>query len=230
MKTQRKLLIGGIVVAIVTLALFAVASVLVPVLLGPGVKTEELSTSRAQAATTEVNGTWLVQPGSLPNYTSVGFTFEELLPSDRRTTSGSTRGVRGSIEVRDNKLLSGRIEVDMTSLSTDTERRDVSIKNRIFHTDKFPIASFEVTSETDLSEIPADGLTGEASVTGKLTIMGNSQTLTQPFTFLRSGDELIASATIPINRLDYGVETPEFVAAKIAEEGELNILINFTQQ
>ena len=40
---------------------------------------------------------------------------------------------------------------------------------------------------------------------------------------------MIVAGDIPINRLDYGVETPELVAAKIAEEGEVNVRINMTK-
>ena len=67
------------------------------------------------------------------------------------------------------------------------------------------------------------------TLTGDLTIMGATNSVTQTFEVARSGDNLIIAGDIPINRLDYGVDTPEFVAAKIAEEGEINIRINLAK-
>ena len=46
----------------------------------------------------------------------------------------------------------------------------------------------------------------------------------------RSGDRLVVAGDIPINRLDYGVETPELVAAKINEDGEVNVRVNLTKE
>ncbi|AKK05905.1 hypothetical protein CMUST_07900 [Corynebacterium mustelae] len=225
MDRKRKPLIIGTVAAVILLATFAVATVLIPVFQGPGVKTGELDPRNATAATTEIDGAWKVVYGDAPNISSVGFTFKELLPSDARTTSGSTRGIRGNATISDATLTSGRIEVDMTSLSTDTERRDINVRQKIFETDSYPSANFEVTENVDLSNIPDDATVAEVTVTGDLTIKGKTNTVTSQYKVLRDGNKLTLSTTIPINRLDFGVETPEFVAAKIAEDGELNILI-----
>ena len=70
---------------------------------------------------------------------------------------------------------------------------------------------------------------GSVELTGELTIHGKTNDITQEFDVARSGDHLIVAGDIPINRLDYGVETPELVAAKIAEEGEVNVRINMTK-
>ena len=111
--SSRKLIIGGFLAAIVALSLFALATVLIPLLQNPGVRTGQLDASQAKPASTSVDGTWAVVRGYAPNQSSVGYTFPEVLPSDRRITSGSTQGVGGSAEIIDGKVVSGEIEVEV---------------------------------------------------------------------------------------------------------------------
>ena len=47
------------------------------------------------------------------------------------------------------------------------------------------------------------------------------------FQAVRDGDKLTVSTVLRFNRLDYGVKTPEFIAAKVSEEGDLNVLLTF---
>ena len=86
-----------------------------------------------------------------------------------------------------------------------------------------------MTQPADVSAVPEDGSVGTVELTGELTIHGTTNEVTHEFDVARSGDRLIVAGDIPINRLDYGVETPELVAAKIAEEGEVNVRINMTK-
>ena len=44
---------------------------------------------------------------------------------------------------------------------------------------------------------------------------------------MRDGDKLTVSTVLRFHRLDYGVKTPEFIAAKVSEEGDLNVLLTF---
>ena len=45
-----------------------------------------------------------------------------------------------------------------------------------------------------------------------------------------SGEQITIASTLEINRLDYGVKPPEFVAALINEEGEVNIRLTFEKE
>ena len=194
MDTRRKPIIIGGVVIIVLLAVFALGTVVMSLLSTPGVHTPELNADNAKPASTDVGGEWQVVTGDAPNISSVGFTFDEILPSDKRTTSGSTQAVRGTITVDDVTLQpGGRIEVDMTSINTDTQRRDVNVR----------------------------------TVPGKLTIKGETREVKPEFQAVRDGDKLTVSTVLRFNRLDYGVKTPEFIAAKVSEEGDLNVLLTF---
>lgn len=226
---KRTLLIVAVSAFVVIAVVVAMVPLFITLFMGGGVKTEGINAERVSAASTDINGEWQVsnKPGS--NFSSAGFTFEEVLPGERRSTSGSTQGVDGFATIEDGTLAAGQITVDMKNLSTDSEKRDESVRRRIFHTDEFPEATFTVTEPADVSAVPDDGTIGSVELTGDLTIHGNTNAITQRFDVARSGDRLIVAADIPINRLDYGVETPELVAAKIDEEGEVNVRVNLSK-
>ncbi|MDO4908561.1 MAG: YceI family protein [Corynebacterium sp.] len=195
-----------------------------------GLKTASLDDTQALAASTDVNGDWNVIDGSGPNRTSVGYTFHELLPGQSIDTSGSTNNVTGDVKVENNQLTSGKIVVDMTTLKTDQEKRDINVRSKILHTDDYPTATFEVTSPVDLSSLPGDGTSGHVTIQGNLTIMATTKPVTADFKVLRTGTRVILGTTIPFDRTEFGVDTPEFVAAKIDTQGELNVLITMEKQ
>lgn len=225
MNKKQKPIVFGVAALVVILALIALFTVLVPLFTGPGVKTGTLDTANSKPAATELDGQWEVVYGDAPNISSVGFTFEEVLPGERLTTSGSTRTVQGEVTIEAQHLQYGSIVVDMTTINSDREKRDINVRNKIFETDEFPQATFEADPGTDLSGLPEDGTAGQVSVPGTLTIKGKSKHIEPVFDVVRDGEKISMSSTVAINRLDFDVVPPDFVAAKIAEQGELNILL-----
>lgn len=225
MDRKRKSLIIVVGAIVVLLGLFTVATVVYPLLNSPGLKTEELDASNAQPATTDIDGEWRIVYGNKPNFSSVGFTFEEILPGEQQVTSGSTNALQGGATIENETLESGRVVVDMEQVGTDQEKRDINVRNKIFNTNEYPEAVFEVSEPVSLSDVDEDANVSEIQVPGKLTIKGVTKDVEPTFKVVRSGEQLILSTIIHINRTDFGVETPDFVAARIAENGEVNVLL-----
>ena len=73
--------------------------------------------------------------------------------------------------------------------------------------------------------MPDDGTAANVEVPGRLTIRGVTNDVAVPLQVMRHGDHVLMSGTLEINRLDYNVRTPDFVAAKVDENGELNLRI-----
>lgn len=230
MPRNRKVVVTIFVTAIVLIAVIGVAPAVFSAFSGPGVKTEGLTADHAKPATTDVDGTWTVRKNKGDNATSVGYTFPEVLPGDRRVTSASTQEVVGQAVIEAGKLKSADISIDMTGLSSDNERRDVNVRNKIFATDEYPTATFALTEPVDVSSVPEDATVGQVTLNGDLTIRGETEPVTADFDVLRDRDRVVIAGTIPINRLDFGVETPEFVAATIAEDGEINIRLTLRKE
>jgi probable secreted protein len=80
-----------------------------------------------------------------------------------------------------------------------------------------------VSTPVDITGVPDNGEPGTVTVTGMLNLHGVEKEVTAEFDVLRTGNRLVIAGTVPINRIDFGVETPDFVAAKVDEDGELNI-------
>lgn len=92
---KRRILIIAVSIFIVVAVVVAMVPLLMNLFMGNGVKTEGIESKEVSAASTAIDGEWQVtnRPGS--NSTSAGFTFDEVLPGERRTTSASTQGVTG---------------------------------------------------------------------------------------------------------------------------------------
>ncbi len=227
MTRKNKIIITIFSIAIVLCVLLAIVPTLYSVVMGSGVKTEPLDASNAKPATTEVDGYWNVVHGKGKNTSAAGFTFDEILPSDARSTSGTSYEVNGFVTVTNKTLTTGKVEVNLEALQSDTDKRDSNVRRTILETDKYPLASFEITKPADVSQLPADGTPGKVELTGNLTIHGQTQELTHTFDAVRDENAVIVSGTVPLRRMDFGVTSYEFLAAKIAELGELNIRIYF---
>lgn len=221
----RKSVLTLIAVAVVALAIIVVGPVLYRVFTSEGVRTGDVDLSKVEPATTDRNGHWLIVGGDNSNNTSVGYTFNEILPGSKRTTSGSTHFVTGDFTVENDQLTAGNIIVDMNTLNSDIERRDINVRMDIFATDQFPEAKFEVSKPVDLSKVPDDGSQVDVEIPGRMTIRGVTNDVTVAMKVLRSKNAVMLTGDLPINRLDYNVRTPQFVAAKIDENGELNLRI-----
>ena len=224
---NRKLVITFFIVIIVLLTLVAFVPLVISLVSGRGVQTEGVNASHAKAAEVELDGDWTVTKGKPDNHTSVGFTFHEVLPAEKKDTSGSTTAVSGDATIENNVLEQGTITVDMDELTTDKKVRDQNMKSKLFETTTYPEATFTVTKPVDLSAVPDDGTIGKVSLTGDLTIKDQTHEVTEYFDVLRDGKELVVGGDIPINRTDYDVNTPELIAAKIDEDGFINIRISF---
>ena len=222
---NRKLVITIFVVLIVLLTAVAIGPMVYSLLKGAGVKTEPVSADGAKAASTELDGTWEVAKGRANNHTSVGFTFNEVLPAEKTTTSGSTTEVTGQADISDSTLKTATVTVDMDELTTDKKVRDQNMKSKLFEVDEFPVATFTLTEPADLSAVPDDGSTATVPLTGDLTIHGETKQVTNNFQVVRDADTVVLGGDIPVNRLDYGVETPEMIAAKISEVGAVNVRV-----
>lgn len=194
-----------------------------------GVKTGPLTADGAKPASTPLDGSWSVAKGRAKNHTSVGFTFDEVLPAERTSTSGSTTDVTGQAEISGSILESATVTVNMDALTTDKKVRDQNMKSKLFKTSDFPESSFTLTKPASLADVPADGTIGSVKLTGDLKIKDKTQEVTHEFDVLRDGDGIIIGGDIPIKRLDYNVETPDLLAAKVAEDGEINLRISLSK-
>ena len=163
-------------------------------------------------------GRWAVQEGS-----EAGYRVREKLarlpaPSDAVGRTGKVTGDIMLSGTEGNYAVSEiNVEVDMTSLTSDSPRRDNAFRDRGLETDRFPTATFRSREPVDL---PAGLRAGERLslvLHGALTIHGVTRHVSIPVEArLMSGSvEVAGSLIIPL--ADFGI-TPPNVANIVSAE------------
>ena len=227
---NRKLIVSIFVILIVASTALALGPLAFSLIMGRGVHTEPINAEKGPAAPTAVDGERHVAQAAAMNHASAGTANAEILPADKRTTSGSTKHVTGQATIQDGIVEEARIAVDMTSLTTDKKVRDQNMKTKLFEVTKYPESTFTLTEPADVSAVPDDGSLATVPLSGDLTIHGQTKSVTQDFQVVRDGDTIILGGDIPINRLDFDIETPEMIAARISETGEINVRVTFEKK
>lgn len=183
-----------------------------PVSLADSRVRDEQAPSDGPATDFDPVGRWAVQEGS-----EAGYRVREKLarlpaPSD---AVGRTTGVSGDFTVSgadgDYSISNITVEVDMTRLRSDSDRRDNALRERGLETDRFPTASFTNTGTVDLPDDVSPGQPLEFLLDGDLTIHGVTRRVSIPVQAELSYDtiEVVGSLTIPM--ADFDIEPPNVV-------------------
>jgi polyisoprenoid-binding protein YceI len=123
---------------------------------------------------------------------------------------GRTSAVTGQLLITGTTLDSATFEVDLTSVSSDDDRRDNQFRTRIMDTSSFPTATFVLTEPVDLTSVPADLEEVTVSATGELTLRGVTNEVTFDLTARRNGEAIEVNGTIPITFADYEIPDASF--------------------
>ncbi len=131
-------------------------------------------------APASLDGSWQVNTslGSMNDFSSswVGYRVQEQLAGvGGHTAVGRTPKVTGSLTLAGSTVSAVSITADLTVLASDSAQRDDQLRRQAIETDKFPTATFKLTSPIALGSLPADGATVGATATGDLTIHGVDQ-------------------------------------------------------
>jgi polyisoprenoid-binding protein YceI len=241
--TSRK----GIWIAVAVAAVIAVA-VVGAFALGVfgGDEPEEVALSSPTAEATDTasdgggetgsaDGTWVVDAtsGSLADGTSTfaGYRIDEELGGvGTNTAVGRTQDVEGSMTVEGTTIAELSVTVDMTTLTSDDDRRDGQLAERGLETASFPTATFELTEPIELDEVPTQGQTITAEAGGDLTLHGVTNEVTVPIEARWDGDTIEAVASFEVALAGYDIEPPVgFLVLSIAETGTVEMHLLFVR-
>lgn len=229
-EAMRKGLLALFVVACVALAVGLVAPPVYKLLSSRGLQTASIAEGSGEPASVGIDGNWSVVSGAGPNRSQAGYTFDEVLPGQRKSTSGRGEDVTGSLTVADGKISAGKITVNVKTIGSDVEKRDINVRRHILDTDDYPEATFEVTTPVDISGLPDNGTVDTVKLTGDLTLHGKTRSVTAELKVLRTGKYVIVEGELPVVRADFDLNSPEFVASQIAKEGTIDLLLVFAQK
>src|SRR5437667_2329220 len=174
-------------------------------------------------------GTWTVGSGSQAGY-RVRETLAALsAPSD---AVGRTTAVTGTLTLT--QAASGYsvdaadFSVDVSKLTSDQSRRDQRIHSQGLESDRYPTATFKLTSPIALTADATSGHTIHVSATGDLTIHGVTKSVTVPIDAQLTGSkiELVGSITFPFSQ--FGMTPPSiggFVSVENNATMEFQLLL-----
>lgn len=135
---------------------------------------------------------------------------EELAGQGAAEAVGETRAIIGTIlfDAEGNPQACSRLDVDLRTLQSDEVRRDNYLYSNTLETERFPLATFVLTSVEELEGSLADGEETTFSLVGELTMHGVTNLVAWDVTATRDGDTLSGSAVTRFNMADYNIEEP----------------------
>jgi polyisoprenoid-binding protein YceI len=176
-------------------------------------------------ATGPLNGTWAAGSGSGAEYR-----VEEDLFGQRHLAVGRTSKVTGSITITGATVTSGRVVVDMSSISSGNAGRDTVFRDHLLDTSSHPDATFTLTRAIDLDSIPSDGATITEPAVGTLEMRGVTRPVTFPLQAKRTGDQLAVTGDLTVRFGQWHIPDPSFAITKVSPTGDIDLLVLFQQQ
>jgi len=171
-------------------------------------------------AITNLDGTWKVASGSIVRYR-----VKETLFGQSGTAVGSTTAVTGQFALTGATVPTASFTVDMTKVSSAKSIRDSQFQGRIMDTASFPTATFVLGRAIDLGRIPGEGVVVTPKATGRLTLHGNTKTISITLNTERTGNVVKVNGSVPITFSDYGIDNPSGGPASVGNTGTLEFLL-----
>lgn len=172
------------------------------------------------ASDVDLAGEWTVASGSY-----AGYRVDEVLNGGDVTVTGRTEDVTGTVSSDGTTITAATIVVDLTTVATDNGNRDEYFRETALQTDTYPEATFTLTEPITGIESLADGGTVTATVTGELTLHGQTVPVTAEVEAALNGEQVQIAGSVPITFADYGVEAPNLGFVQVEPTGSIEFLV-----
>jgi polyisoprenoid-binding protein YceI len=177
----------------------------------------------ASAGDSGTDGTWKLQGSSI-----VGYRVDEVLFGQTHTAVGRTTSVTGSLTAAGKTVTDATFTVDMTTVTSDDDRRDEQFQGRIMETSTYPTATFTLTKPVDFGSLPTEGQQRTSQVTGTLALHGVTKTVTFDVSSERVGSAMQVAGSIPITFADWNISNPSFAGIVTTQDhGVLEFKLDF---
>ncbi|GAB4560103.1 MAG: hypothetical protein Kow0047_06470 [Anaerolineae bacterium] len=200
-----------------------------PVRVGEQVVVKPFSVAAAAAESRKVRFT------IVPEETTASYTIDEVFLNQNNrlnTAVGTTHEVEGYIVLNyDDPTASefGQFVVDISTLTSDSDRRDRAIRERWLESAKYPLATFVVK---EVKNFPADAQEGQEiafQLVGDMTVKETTREVTWDVTAMLQGDRLTGKATTFILLEDFNVPPPSIGGILRVTDG-MTLTLDFVMQ
>ncbi len=182
----------------------------------------ESTTTTAPAST--IDGDWKVAADSV-----VGYRVKETIVGQKTEGVGRTSAVTGSLTISNQKVLNAEFTVDMTTLKSDSTRRDRQVNTRILDTVNFPIATFALKEPIALTPEALAGSDFSVDTTGTLTLRGVTKDIDLTLIARLVDDVIEVNGSIQIVFTDWSIPDPSISGIIVVDRGLLEFLIRFAR-
>lgn len=133
---------------------------------------------------------------------------------------GRTRAVEGEVLVNRRNPAASRVSVtvDLSTLESDSPRRDNAIRQRWLESSRYPKARFVSTEVRGAPASYREGQAVELQLVGNLTVREVTRRVTWQATVRLAGNELRAQATTTVRMTEFGFDPPSILGFVRAED------------
>jgi polyisoprenoid-binding protein YceI len=123
---------------------------------------------------------------------------------------GKTKAIIGQILFDDSGMpvACSRFDIDLRTLESGEPLRDNNLHNIGIESDKFPLATFIVTSVEGLNQPLTDGQEANVRLVGTLTVHNVTKLVAWDGKLKEDGDTLTGSATTKVKMSDFDIDPP----------------------
>ena len=142
------------------------------------------------------------------------------------TAVGVTPGVSGEISFNRDRPTESRITeivVDLTQLTSDSERRDRAIRRGYLESDRYPLARLSNASLQDLPATITEGTPFRYSLVGDLEVHNVTRQVRWEGEATVKSDTLRGVARTAVKMSMFGIEVPRLLALRAEDDVKLEI-------
>jgi polyisoprenoid-binding protein YceI len=185
-------------------------------------------TAAVTTSDADLAGTWTLVKGA---NSFVGYRVNETLAGIGATTAvGRTSDVAGTLQFDGNAITSVEVTANLTTLTSDKSMRDGQLRTQAIETNRYPTATFSLTSPIQIGDVPADGETVTQTITGKLTLHGVTRTIELKVEGVMQNGQLVVVGSTVVQFADYDIKQPSSVAVvSIEDHGTMELQLVFAK-
>ena len=183
-----------------------------------------VATTVTTVATSATDGEWAVVAESI-----VGYRVKETIVGQKTEGVGRTAAVTGSLTISDQKVLNAEFTVDMTTLKSDSTRRDRQVNTRILDTATYPTATFVLKEPITLTPEALAGSDFSVDTTGTLTLRGVTKDIDLRLLARLVDGVIEVNGSIQIVFTDWSIPDPSISGIIVVDRGLLEFLIRFAR-
>lgn len=170
------------------------------------------------------DGTWLATDES-----ELGYRVKEVLGGIDTEGVGRTNQITGSLVIEGTVVTDAVFEVDMASITSDSDRRDGQFRTRIMDVETHPTARFVLLEPLDFGAVPDGDDPVEAAAIGQLTLRGTTNVVEFSVQARQVRGTIEVLGEIPVVFADYGIPDPSFGPVRTEDNGVMEFLLVFVR-